>query len=170
MKIIFLDIDGVMNNDLWHNSKDFRNLFLDDEDNRPYIYYDPRCVSLLNEITSETGAGIVMSSTHRKYYDSLDDIKKVFKQVGIKGELIDITPTIVYKNLGESVPRGVEIKNWIEKNEELLGVKYYMYKDYVILDDDSDMLYNQRNNFFWVDRFAGLTNNIAYKVINFLNS
>lgn len=67
-----------------------------------------------------------------------------------------------------SVPRGCEIKAWLELNKEKLGDKMSKVK-YVILDDDSDMLYWQREHLFLTDAYAGLTKNIAYRVINYLN-
>jgi hypothetical protein len=39
----------------------------------------------------------------------------------------------------------------------------------VILDDGTDMLYWQRNNFFWCDPFCGLSPVVAYKAARFLN-
>ena len=41
---------------------------------------------------------------------------------------------------------------------------------YVILDDDSDMLYWQRNSYFQVDSYSGLTPNLCYRVVNYLNN
>jgi hypothetical protein len=59
---------------------------------------------------------------------------------------------------GDCMLRGNEILQWIKENSEFLGVKYYNdYKHYLILDDDSDMLYWQRNNFICVDFFCGMT-------------
>ena len=40
--------------------------------------------------------------------------------------------------------------------------------NYVILDDDSDMLYWQRNNYINVDQYVGLTPKQVYKATRFL--
>lgn len=61
-----------------------------------------------------------------------------------------------------SVPRGCEIKTWMELNKDILGEKMTKAK-YVILDDDSDMLYWHRNNYLWVDPYCGLTPNLVQK-------
>ena len=53
------------------------------------------------------------------------------------------------------------IYNWINKNPE-------KEINYVIFDDDSDMLLWQRENFFWVDRYCGITSTILYKAKRFL--
>lgn len=41
---------------------------------------------------------------------------------------------------------------------------------YVILDDDSDMLYWQRNNFILIDRFVGLTMGNVFQAKKILNN
>jgi len=45
----------------------------------------------------------------------------------------------------------------------------HRFRDYVILDDDSDMLYCQRNNFICVDYTTGITSRIIYKIKCILN-
>ena len=64
--------------------------------------------------------------------------------------------------------RGNEIHQWIDDNRESVG-PYYQFTEYVILDDDSDMLYWQRNNFLLVDRFVGLTNGTVFQAKKILN-
>ena len=60
MKVIFLDIDGVMN--CRRSVKaDIAN------DRRPYSSFDPDCVNALNQIIKETDAVIVVSSVWRRY-------------------------------------------------------------------------------------------------------
>jgi len=56
------------------------------------------------------------------------------------------------------------LKNWRIK------IKTCDFNKYIILDDDSDMLYWQRNNFICIDGGPGLTENVAYKAIRMLNS
>lgn len=48
--------------------------------------------------------------------------------------------------------------------------KYDEYHGYAILDDYSDILYQQRNNFFECDPDTEPTKDIANKVIQFLTS
>ena len=161
MKIIFLDIDGVLNSDLHYQQVD-RNL--------PYEKksFNIQLVNNLNSITDKTGAKIVLSSTWRKNR-SLDDLKELFKRVGITGELIDKTPVLEFDPVVDmSVPRGCEIQLWINENKNLLSTNILNWKDYVIIDDDSDMLYWHRKNFFQTDRTVGLSPILTYKIINFL--
>jgi CO dehydrogenase/acetyl-CoA synthase alpha subunit len=130
--------------------------------------FDPESVEYLNSITDETGAKIVVSSSWRSGR-TVDDLQKLFQFVGITGEVIDKTSRLNFANWNTSVPRGCEIEHWIDTHKELLGQDKYDYKSYVILDDDSDMVYYQKDNFFKTSFYEGLTRDIANNVINFLN-
>ncbi|MDE7380098.1 MAG: hypothetical protein K2N14_03500, partial [Clostridia bacterium] len=59
MKIIFLDIDGVLNSLKYDASRDKRKLTNIDETRLP----------ILKSIVEKTGAKIVLSSTWREYWD-----------------------------------------------------------------------------------------------------
>jgi hypothetical protein len=172
MKLIFLDIDGVLNNQLWYSSSEFKAKHDKFKDcSRKYhdeAQFDPRCVHQLNEITDKTKAKIVVSSSWRLGRE-VEELKSLFSDVGIKGEVIGKTPYLSFRTTeyNYSVPRGCEIKAWIEMNKDIIGDKISKI-NYVILDDDSDMLYWQRDKFLWVDPYSGLTHNTAYKAINIL--
>ena len=56
----------------------------------------------------------------------------------------------------------------MKNNKELVG-DYYNFTEYVILDDDSDMLYWQRNNFILVDRWVGITYGTVFQAKKMLN-
>lgn len=172
MKVIFLDIDGVLNNQIWLSGwKDYLELTKGNIDHEQRRWFDHRCVNLLNELTEETEAKIVVSSSWRNGR-SLEDLQKLFKEIGIEGEVIGKTPQLYFnglENYNYSVPRGCEIKAWLETNKSILGEKMSRLK-YVIFDDDSDMLYWQRNNFLWVDPYSGLTPSIIYKAKLILNA
>jgi len=65
MKIIFLDIDGVLNHQLWFkNQKNKKVIDTDLEYNRSMI--DETRVDLLNDLIKETKAKVVISSSWRK--------------------------------------------------------------------------------------------------------
>ncbi len=61
------------------------------------------------------------------------------------------------------IPRGVEIDNWINWNT---GDEEFRY---VILDDDSDMLLSQKDNFIQTDSLKGLSKDDVEKAIKILN-
>ena len=171
MKIIFLDIDGVMNHQLFYKEEKEKNIDYSKETSQEYDsrQFDPRCMELLNHIIEKTGAKVVVSSSWRSGR-TVEDLQDLLQGVGFKGEVIGKTPHLFFanKDYDKSVPRGCEIKAWLETNKGILGDKMTKVR-YVILDDDSDMMYWQRESFLWVDSYCGLTPNITQKVILFLN-
>jgi hypothetical protein len=95
MKVIFLDIDGVLNCAKTPNPRKF-----------PYIV-DPALLVRFNRILESTGAHVVLSSTWR--YDPAGLFSA--KHWGVP--FIDITPDMPH------VPRCKEIIGWLEKHSEV---------------------------------------------------
>jgi Swiss Army Knife RNA repair-like protein len=159
MKTIFLDIDGCLNHENFYRGKSKfprRNeLYLSE--------LDRASILILNSIIQATDAKVVISSTWRVHHDP-PEILDFLKEQGFIGEIVGVTPHLTWNGAF----RGNEIYLWMEKNEELIG-KRYKYKNYVILDDDSDMLYWQRKNFIHVDGHIGLSERDAKKAIRILN-
>lgn len=156
IKVIFLDIDGVLNSQIFYTERNQEKR----EKNSPFgANIDERCVGYLNQLIADTGAKVVISSTWR--IDGLEYCKSHLEAKGFKGEIIGITPHL--RHLGGF--RGNEIHQWISENAEMLcGSRVNGdYKEYVIFDDDSDMLYWQRNNYIQVDAYCGLTPNQCYR-------
>lgn len=134
MKVIFLDIDGVLNNVRTANNP--RDSFGVDR-------LDKDCIRRLNKITDTTGAVIVISSTWRKMYlwsFTQGILFNKLREEGVTGAIIGITPDdreCGYIN--EEYPdgsrgiRGYEIKHWLNKSRQDVEA-------FVILDDDSDMV------------------------------
>lgn len=163
---VFVDVDGVLNNEIWYSSKECLEISKDDTKNEER-YFDPRCVSLLNDFTDRSGAKIIVSSSWRNGR-TLTELQDLFKRMGITGEVISKTPQLRFENNKKSVPRGCEIKAWLEDNKQILGDKISKVR-YVILDDDNDMLWWQRNNYIQVDSFCGITYNTVEKALAILN-
>ena len=158
-KIIFLDVDGVMNNQLW---------FIKTKGNRPDDDIDPENMKHLNNIIKETDAEVVVTSTWR-LNRTTEELQALFDRNGFKGKIIGKTLDLRCGDHGHCVLRGNEILCWVKEHDESVGQSYYEYKNYVILDDESDMLYWQRNNLILVDAYCGLTPNMAYQAIRILN-
>ena len=156
MKLIFLDIDGVLNSDNWYYHPEKQRL------KYPYDQFDPKLVELFNKITSKCTKSIVLTSTWRLNY-SIEKMRDIFAEVGIAGNIIDYTPNL--KKDTDYVVRGNEILKWCKDNEDLLGCKTMDYTDFIILDDNSDMLLWQQKYFFQTDRLSGLTPTITQNVI-----
>lgn len=162
--IIFLDLDGVLNHENYYvkrTKRSMSNLWHE-------RYFCPNTVKRLNQITDETNARIVFSSSHRTRFNTLASLKVNLKDAGITGEVIGSTPKLRYVDDTYSVPRGCEIKAWMERNKGILGAKMTEVR-YAILDDDTDMLYWQRNSFFCTKGKGGLTQAIANRVVKHLN-
>ena len=74
-----------------------------------------------------------------------------------------------------SIPRGVEIKQWIDTHIHSDNGKDWDYKEigvdfnYVILDDDSDMLLEQAEYFIKTDPYLGLSEEDVKQAIKILN-
>lgn len=161
MKIIFLDIDGVLNSDSWLHIKENRDKPF------PSNQFEPRLITLFNKLVQETQAKVVLISTWRLKY-SLEEMRNFFQKVGIKCNLIDMTPDLTSGN--DYVVRGNEILKWCKDNVELLEVRHVLhYKNFVIIDDHDHMLYWQRKHFFQTDPYSGLTPTITRNIIRELN-
>jgi hypothetical protein len=118
MKIIFLDIDGVL------NSGDYIR-WCDGAFDDPLNQIDSSAVVKLNRITVATGAKIVVSSTWRLAFrhqpDPLRLLKNCLACYNITGEVIGMTGV-------EDGGRKNEIQAWLDVNPEV--------DKYIIIDDD----------------------------------
>jgi hypothetical protein len=135
MKIIFLDIDGVVINRA-ACMKGFKKV---DED----------CVKRLNRITDETGALIVLSSCWR-LGRTIPEIREMLKLWGITGKVLDRT-----RNL--NAERGLEIDDWLDSCPREV-------EKFVILDDDTDMAH-LRPHLVKTNFVNGLTEREAKEVL-----
>lgn len=166
MKVIFLDIDGVLNV-IATNRDQYGDVFR------------PEFVENLARIIQETDAKIVISSTWRM--SGLDVMREMWQKRGLAGEVIGITPYITtheLKELEEStgsdwLARGWEIAEWLKLTKDEIQVDKY-----VILDDDTDMLDSQLPYFLQCSELkdddavngCGLTKRITERAIEILNS
>lgn len=159
MKVIFLDIDGVLNCENAYISGECTYVKWNWEDGREDFHqsFSSKSKYLLNQLIEETGAKIVISSTWR--HSGIEFMKKVWEIEGMKGEIIGITPD--FRNKKVSIPRGVEIDHFLENDlrfkhinwDEDIQLGYIResgIENYIIIDDDADMLYEQRNHFIHV--------------------
>lgn len=165
-KIIFLDIDGVISTQKSHYS------------------LDKDACDLLGKIIDATDAKIVISSSWRR--NTVEDTKIELTTIRhfvpfpfpYADRIIGVTIraySYLKDNVRLSIPRGVEIKQWIDTHihsdngeswdSKEIGVDF----NYVILDDDSDMLLEQAEHFIKTDTYLGLTKDDVEKAISILN-
>lgn len=125
MRVIFLDIDGVL------------NVYCQNRDQYGCTFHD-HFVNNLKYLINQTDAKIVISSSWK--LAGLQEMIDMWLFRQLPGEVIDITPNLTYgPSLNTSIARGYEIEQWLELHPEVIN--------YVIIDDDDDMLDNQMNNF-----------------------
>lgn len=162
MKVIFLDFDGVITTleSGWRLC--------------------PQKMELLGKIIGVTGAKIVISSSWRR--NTLEETLKFIgggcvnakdnpfpycdDVVGITNRMYAFSYNDPINANGKRpnylIPRGVEIDRWLKVNG-------HDVENYVILDDDDDMLYCQRNNFVRTDAYGGLSEENVKQAIKILN-
>ena len=141
-RIIFLDIDGVL------NTMRFMR-----EANNPFVM-NPASVALLRRVVEATGALIVISSSWRHGADWEERIHIVFANAGWDNPpIIGRTPEPDI-NCG----RGREIATWLESNPA---------NDFVIVDDEVfDMLPEHRNHIVRCDGNLGFCDTHASDIEN----
>jgi hypothetical protein len=94
LKVLFLDIDGVVNNK--RTKENFEG----------FMAIDPAMAALVQRIVRNTGCEIVLSSSWRLFRNGREEIEsKICK-------FADITPIL-------HAPRGYEIKVWLTRHPEI---------------------------------------------------
>ena len=180
MKIVFLDIDGVL------------NVYPQGYDDFGAIFHQ-HFMDNLKRIIDETGAKIVISSSWR--HDGLERMQEMWKHRKLSGEVIDVTPglhlmkggCIQFYNgklkrhptervHGYSVPRGCEIDYWLRNEAQRFGV----VENFCVIDDDVDFLLQHQKHFVKcsgntdhpdaIDLGLGLTDKCTDKAIEILNT
>jgi len=136
MKLVFLDIDGVLNTVMTPGSTKNK--------------IERRCVDALNRLSDTTGALFVVSSVWRKQ-GTLSDLRILLKKIGVTGFILDKTP--VHYN-GR---RGPEIKAWLDKYNECPSSEYGAIEKFIILDDEVSDKYPVLKHVVHCDMFEGLT-------------
>jgi len=175
MKVLFLDIDGVLNpeNGLKKLSKNWTDLSVFGGKD-PGKTFCPESVEALRKIINATGAKIVISSTWRS--EGLEGMKKLWKEKGLPGEVIDITP------YHKDRVRGVEVDNWLHSKGCYYPKSYWSapawtesrdnceIEGFCIVDDDWDFFIPQEPHYVNVEAYYGLAQEgKCQEVINKLN-
>lgn len=150
MKVLFLDIDGVV------------NCATTSQRHRGFIGIDPHMAFMVGKIVLDTDCKVILSSSWRH---SSEGIAEVERQVT---NIYGVTPSLGYTNY-EDKPRGHEIAAWLKTHQETCLTPDCITA-YAILDDDSDMLDSQAAHFFKTLWTVGITPEIAAAVTAHLNA
>lgn len=154
-KIIFLDVDGVLN-----SQEDFLSLSHEELSEMPCEVFD-RPLKLLKQIIDKTGAKVVISSSWRMTLFSGTAVlyNKLINKLGeFNIKPISVTPMLS----GENKQRGDEIRAWLENNSDVTH--------FIILDDDSDMCEFTENNLVQTTYEYGLREEHVKKAIKILSN
>lgn len=131
MKVIFLDIDGVIattscygvaRKNKWNSYK-----------------FDEKCVAILNFILQETGAEIILSSDWRKHY-TLQEMREIFAHNFVMKGPIGFTPSDNLYGVDLEGGRTQEVKMWLKHNAWKNDIKW-------VAIDDLDMSEGLGENF-----------------------
>ena len=167
MKVIFLDIDGVvaLDKQFYMNRAKFHKKHpAMTELGVPYPWDVDAC-NVLNEILDATGAVIVLSSDWRLHWN-LDDLKGIFTWNGVKKSPIAVTDNNYRSFTDLERERAGEIGSYVEA----MGLT-----NYVVIDDlniGKFMTYtNDQDKFFMTKSSMGLKQTgLKDKIINKLNN
>lgn len=156
-KILFLDVDGVLN-----TRRAYRDTFADalrspDKNHELLWVLDPSCVSRLKRVLVATGARIVVSSVWRRVPAAM----KVLEEAGIVTHRTRAPGCWRTPDLQTGL-RGHDIQHWLDHNPG--------WTQYAIVDDDSDMLDHQRPYFVQTKHQFGLQQAQAEALMRVLNT
>lgn len=158
IKVIFLDIDGVLNGD------DSPPLF---SEGWPLSHLETHLIEKINKIadtldlTDESKTKIVISSSWRVRF-SYTELVEMLKEKGLRVEVIDVTPRIIPRKMSVYIRRGQEIKEWLHTTREII-------EKFVIIDDDSDME-DLKPRLIRTDYRIGITDRDVDRAIQMLKS
>ncbi|HEY6827367.1 MAG TPA: HAD domain-containing protein [Gemmatimonadaceae bacterium] len=161
MRVLFLDVDGVLNSKRWLEKRPSKEAFAAEWNISPEVFahdrdtwklrsIDPEAVMALNAIVEDSKACVVVSSTWRTD-NALPRLEMMLRRRGFKHHLLGATPISYTLDIAENrrVERGEEIFAWMK----LAGVSDV--RDVVIIDDDSDMAH-LRSRLFQTEYEHGL--------------
>lgn len=122
MRIIFTDIDGVLNPH-WKNK------------------WSKIAIDQYNKICRDFDLTIVVTSTWRINH-TIEELQEIFTNQGIERPIYDYTPLI------DQVDRGLEIKEWLSKNE---------CENWVVIDDKISNIVKHVDNVVQTRSWIGLS-------------
>lgn len=166
MKLIFLDIDGVLNSNNYAEKRMKQGIKYEIDP------VDPDALHRLLEVISQTSAKIIISSSWRglSYKDTVAEFRKKPQICPLIPYIIGVTPRMNVDRRGMEINYVVCHWKWcIEKG--LIDEKYKDEKidKYIIIDDDTDMLLFHKTLFINTSWIEGFTDEDAARAVKILN-
>lgn len=158
MKILYLDIDGVLlplyKNNGFFNYKTHK-----------LEKFPPSCVNALNYILTETNCEIVISSDWRKHF-SLEELQEIFTINKIIKLPIGVTDITINNDIGYN--KTTQITERVDEINK--SVKLHKPEKWISVDD---LQLDKLENFIWCKKynFEGISQlGIKEKIIKILNN
>lgn len=157
MKVVFLDIDGVLNHmgmahelDEQHSSRGCLRRFFARADGGSCDCYslakqfDRACVAKLNALLERTGAVVVLSTSWRKIL-APGEIQHLLKEHGFVGKIVGATPDLPNDEAWKASTRGTKWTDYIERGHEI--EEWILRNDgkMILFDDDDEGICNVCN-------------------------
>lgn len=142
MKIIFLDIDGVLNNDdhIYHYGSN---------------YIDSKLLNLFVATLKSTKAEIVLISSWKMDECKIKKLSEKLSKFNIK-----ILDCIIPKNDGW-INASDEIINWLKDHPQV--------SKFAILNEDPEIGNSFEEGFFRTDSVLGITEDLVIDIIDYIN-
>ncbi len=153
MKVIFLDIDGVLNSEEW--DRYVQSFTYGARFNSCYLLSQEMILRLQN-VVFQTNAEIVLTSSWRTNERAMSALTRQLSLYHLP--IRDTTVSYAYGN------RADEVKLWLESHSNVIS--------YVIVDDYDDGFSNDEvlvAHFVQTNYFQGLTSEEAEKIVEILN-
>ena len=129
---MFLDFDGVLNSEqstrMWtRNGFKRGGLIRSDR-------FCPIAMSNLNELLIRTPDLMIVVSSTWRLGKSTEDLQKILLDAGLEKGLAERVISRTENSSDKGHSRGYEIQDWLDRTKEDI-------KDFIIVDDDSDMVH-----------------------------
>eukprot|EP00483_Globobulimina_turgida_P012702 UN12725 len=162
IKILFLDIDGVMNG--------AEDLFGDDIYEQHELFKAHR-INRLKHILDKTNCKVVLSSAWRRHIEGKHQIKRAFTKKGIKWDTVYIGDTPIEDNFycQDWTQRTYEIDKYLKSIQATYVVEAWCAVDDMLLDRGVMDKQIMTGHFVATDAYVGLTDEDTLKIINILN-
>lgn len=154
-KVIFLDIDGVLNTQQHQQALRAKGVATSDKWG---ALFNPSAVHRFKYIIEQTGADIVLISSWK--FLGLEAMRQMWSERGLPGKVLDITPSSESDELLLSIDleqddlpnpcKGAEIEAWLSLHAKPNA-------SYVIIDDEAIVLPEQRDRFVQTKPEVGLS-------------